>query len=121
MRMKSYVKQILKAVAEVNKRIVKDIALDFQSVSMSRAPLDEGDLRGSAGVSDVTIEDGETVCYMGYATVYARRMHEDLTYTPQHEGTGPKYIENPGVENAKKWKTFIIKEQEKAVSNVTTV
>jgi hypothetical protein len=39
-------------------------------------------------------EGKEKAVYISFNTPYARRMHEDLGYTPKRGG-GPKYLETP--------------------------
>lgn len=96
-----------KLVDDAAKKAVMDTLLDLQAKSVQLAPLDEGDLRRSANVRPPVVEGNKISGSLGYATPYAVRMHEDLDYTPQESGTGPKYLENPATENAAKYKKHI--------------
>ena len=82
----------------------------------NNVPLESGTLRRSATVSPGRLPNAqqvytaamagqttqfsldkplgkEAVVYVSYNTPYARRMHEDMGYTPKIAG-GPKYLEN---------------------------
>jgi hypothetical protein len=106
-------KSLAKAfVREAASKALNDAAFDLLSKSKKLAPLDEGDLRASGNTIPSTPQSLEAV--VGFDTPYAVRMHEDLTYTPQEPGTGPKYLENPANQNAKKYRQHIQSELRKA-------
>jgi len=85
--------------------------------AIDEAPVETGTLRRSGTVTVGKLPDGEQVyeaaesgtemkdaysnaigkekaVYISFNTPYARRMHEDLGYTPKRGG-GPKYLETP--------------------------
>lgn len=59
--------------------------------SVLLAPLDEGDLRGSAQVTPATSSNPEA--WVSYDTVYAARQHEELGWF--HTEGQAKYLEEP--------------------------
>ena len=71
------------------KKSLTDIALDLQGESQRRAPVDTGDLRGSA----YTKQDGLTA-EVGFSSPYAVRQHENMQYKHKRGGEA-KYLENP--------------------------
>jgi hypothetical protein len=75
------------------KKAVKKSLLDLKGKSQRLAPIDKGDLRGSAYAKDsVTTKgiDGE----VGFTEPYATRQHEEMDY--QHpKGGQAKYLETP--------------------------
>jgi hypothetical protein len=95
-------------VRDAASRAINDSALDLMSKSKKLAPLDEGDLRASGNTIPSTPQTLEAL--VGFDTPYAVRMHEDLTYTPQETGTGPKYLEAPARANQKKYIDHIANE-----------
>ena len=56
----------------------------------------------------------EKAVYISFNTPYARRMHEDLGYTPKRGG-GPKYLETPFNRNKDKVLKYAEKQIKKAV------
>ena len=56
----------------------------------------------------------ENAVYISFNTPYARRMHEDLDYTPQ-KGGGPKYLETPLKANEKKVLQYVDRKIKKAL------
>lgn len=108
-----------KAVKEFEKRASKiksstpkamrDIGQDLLGKSVERAPVDQGDLRGS-GFSEV---DG-TVTTIGFTEPYALRQHEELQYT-HPQGGEAKYLERPLNENINRYVKFLEDSTKKAV------
>ena len=90
-------------------------ALDLLSKAVVLAPLDEGDLRRSGNVNPAEVSGNTIEAFVGFATEYAVRMHEDLSYTPQEPGTGPKYLEQPARDNERRYQDFIRDEIAKAL------
>ena len=105
----SYDDDLLKEIGSKMPKALKTVGLDLKAESMQLAPLDEGDLRGSAHVSDLKADENGIYVEVRYSTPYALRMHEDLTYTPQHSGTGPKYLEKPAFKNAQRYTDYLMK------------
>lgn len=107
------------AVSELNKRISKvklytpqamrDIGQDLLGKSVERAPVDEGDLRGS-GFSEV---DGLTTT-VGFTAVYALRQHEETQYN-HPQGGEAKYLENPMNENMSRYVKYLEDSTKRAV------
>lgn len=71
--------------------------------SVPLAPIDRGDLRGSAQVTLAT--DGNLTAYVSYDTPYAARQHEELGY--RHDEGQAKYLEGPLTENEAKYQAAI--------------
>ena len=92
--------------------------------AIDETPIDTGTLRRSGTVTVGGLPDGaqvyeaagsgsdmkdafpgpvgkEKAVYISFNTPYARRMHEDLGYTPKRGG-GPKYLETPFNRNKSK-------------------
>ena len=90
-------------------------ALDLLSKAVQLAPLDEGDLRRSGNVNPAEVNGNTIEATVGFATEYAVKMHEDLSYTPQEPGTGPKYLEQPARENERRYLDFIQEQIAKAL------
>ena len=82
-------KQIPAGSEESVKKSLKEISLDLQGESQRRAPVDTGDLRGSA----YTKQDGLTA-EVGFSSPYAVRQHENMQYKHKRGGEA-KYLENP--------------------------
>lgn len=99
--------KVLADIQESSEKALEDVGLDLQAKSVARAPLQFGDLRGSAHTTDVQRDSTGRWIAVSYGMDYALRMHEDLKYTPSHAGTGPKYLEKPLMENAEKYKQHI--------------
>jgi hypothetical protein len=98
-------REVSQNLERASTKALNDAALDLLSKSVPLAPLDEGDLRRSGNVELATTNTLEA--RVGYATEYAVKMHEDLSYTPQEPGTGPKYLEQPARDNEKRYLDFI--------------
>ena len=64
--------------------------------SVMLAPLDEGDLRGSAQVTPATGDNPKA--WVSFDTVYAARQHEELGW--YHTEGQAKYLEEPVTERA---------------------
>ncbi len=99
--LKGVIRELRKVMPEKQaeaRRSLEQIGQDLESKSVNLAPLDEDTLRSSANshVDDLSV-------FVIYNTPYALRMHEDLEYTPQHSGTGPKYLTKPLRENEAKY------------------
>ena len=81
---------------EIEKELVK-ICLSLQGKAQLLAPVDKGDLRGSA-YSEVNGLDG----IVGFATDYALKQHEEMGYN-HPKGGQAKYLEQPYKENVDKY------------------
>lgn len=82
-------------------------AADLQSKSIDRAPIDTGKLRENCIVDDSEIS--EHVVYVGYTREvddYSMVQHERLDFN-HPRGGGPKYLEGPLNENARRYITNI--------------
>ena len=73
------------------------ITLDLQGKAQLLAPVDTGDLRGSA-YSEVKKLEGE----VGFTEPYALRQHEDVSFRHPRGGQA-KYLEQPYKENRNKY------------------
>lgn len=109
MTMEQFINMLNRAKNEVVSKVeqgVNECEEDLLNLSQNLAPLDEGFLRGSGSVDPARQQGNEVTGKVGYNTEYALRMHEDF-YTPQVEGTGRKYLENPTYQNAQKYAEHI--------------
>lgn len=69
----------------------------LRALSVRRAPVQDGPLRGSAQVHAAS--PGDLVAGVTYNTPYAVIQHEALEFS-HPRGGGPKYLEGPLIENA---------------------
>ena len=111
------IKEAVKIAEEAGLKALRTGAEAILTEAIDEAPIDTGTLRRSGTVTVGKIPDGERVfeaagagnemkdafpgksgkekaVYISFNTPYARRMHEDLGYTPKRGG-GPKYLETP--------------------------
>ena len=82
---------------EATAKEIERSALDLQGKSQMLAPVDKGDLRGSA----FTEVEG-TEATIGYTEPYATRQHEETSYR-HPKGGQAKFLEEPFKQNAKKY------------------
>ena len=127
------IKEAVKIAEEAALKALRTGAEAILTEAIDEAPVDTGTLRRSGTVTVGKLPDGERVfeaaeagnemkdafpgksgkekaVYISFNTPYARRMHEDLGYTPKRGG-GPKYLESPF--NANKAK--VLKHAEKQI------
>ena len=95
------------------KKAVEESCLDLQGKAQERAPLDTGDLRGSANTK-ITTTARRIKGEVGFNEPYALEQHENLQYS-HPQGGEAKYLENPFKENENTYKQNI----EDAVRSVT--
>ena len=111
------IKEATKIVEEAALKALRTGAEAVLTEAIDEAPVDTGTLRRSGTVTVGKLPDGARVYeaaeagnemkdafpgksgkekaeYISFNTPYARRMHEDLGYTPKRGG-GPKYLETP--------------------------
>ena len=111
------IKEAVKIAEEATLKALRTGAEAILTEAIDEAPIDTGTLRRSGTVTVGKPPDGEGVfeaaeagnemkdafpekigkekaVYISFNTPYARRMHEDLGYTPKRGG-GPKYLETP--------------------------
>lgn len=88
---------------------LKIIAADLRGRGQRLAPIEYGDLRGSA-FDEVDGLDAT----IGFTEPYALRQHEEITYR-HPKGGQAKYLENPYKENAGKYAKAIGEAAKKAV------
>jgi hypothetical protein len=88
-------------ITQKTKEVLTDIALDLQGKAQQLAPVDTGDLRGSAS-SEVKTVSGGFVAEVGFNEPYALRQHEELGYN-HPKGGQAKYLEGPLIENQDKY------------------
>lgn len=87
-------------ISEATPRAINDCALDLMGKSVPLAPIDTGDLRGSAHVDNAT--SSHMTAILSYQEVYALRQHEELSYN-HPKGGQAKYLEQPFKENSNKY------------------
>lgn len=111
------IKEAVKIAEEAGLKALRTGAEAILTEAIDKAPIDTGTLRRSGTVTVGKLPDGaqvyeaaesgsemknafpgpegkEKAVYISFNTPYARRMHEDLGYTPKRGG-GPKYLETP--------------------------
>ena len=111
------IKEAVKIAEEAGLKALRTGAEAILTEAIDEAPIDTGTLRRSGTVTVGKLPDGarvyeaaeagtemknafpgpegkEKAVYISFNTPYARRMHEDLGYTPKRGG-GPKYLETP--------------------------
>lgn len=91
------------------KKELKIITLDLQGKAQKLAPVDTGDLKGSA-FAEIDGLNGT----VGFTEPYALRQHEEVGYR-HPKGGEAKYLETPYKENAGKYADAIIAEVKKVV------
>jgi hypothetical protein len=111
------IKEAVKIAEEAALKALRTGAESILTEAIDETPIDTGTLRRSGTVTVGALPDGaqvyeaaesgsdmkdafpgpegkEKAVYISFNTPYARRMHEDLGYTPKRGG-GPKYLETP--------------------------
>ena len=134
------IKEAVKIAEEAGLKALRTGAEAILTEAIDEAPVDTGTLRRSGTVTVGKLPDGERVfeaaeagnemkdafpgkigkekaVYISFNTPYARRMHEDLGYTPKRGG-GPKYLETPFNANKKKVIKYAEKQIKKALKDV---
>lgn len=119
------IKEAVKIAEEAALKALRTGAEAVLTEAIDEAPVDTGTLRRSGTVTVGELPDGarvfeaaeagnemkdafperigkEKAVYISFNTPYARRMHEDLGYTPKRGG-GPKYLETPFNANKKRY------------------
>jgi len=110
-------KEAVKIAEKAGLKALRTGAEAILTEAIDETPIDTGTLRRSGTVTVGGLPDGaqvyaaaksgiemkdafskeagkEKAIYISFNTPYARRMHEDLGYTPKRGG-GPKYLETP--------------------------
>ena len=126
-----------KLILEVVMEALRTGAESILTEAIDKAPVDTGTLRRSGTVTVGKLPDSariyeaaesgnemkdafpdpigkEKAVYISFNTPYARRMHEDLGYTPKRGG-GPKYLETPFNANKNKVLKYADKQIRKAL------
>jgi hypothetical protein len=111
------IKEAVKIAEEAALKALRTGAEAILTEAIDETPIETGTLRRSGTVTVGALPDGaqvyeaaesgsdmkdafpgpegkEKAVYISFNTPYARRMHEDLGYTPKRGG-GPKYLETP--------------------------
>jgi hypothetical protein len=126
-------KQIPKSATTAIEKELKKVALDLQGKAQRIAPIDLGDLRGSAfavvGKEMVSQQEkdkdpksvrmglptaGGLEAIVGFAEPYALKQHEEVGYR-HPKGGQAKYLETPYKQNRDKYVDYIAKAVKKAV------
>lgn len=92
---------------------MEDNVLDLERRSKEQAPLDTGDLRGSA-TSEVVDEYGGVRGTVGFNEPYALVQHEDMTFVHPRGGKA-KYLTDPLNQNATKYRKHILEKTRRVV------
>lgn len=131
------IKEAVKIAEEAGLKALRTGAEAILTEAIDEAPIDTGTLRRSGTVTVGKLPDGERVfeaaeagnemkdafpgksgkekaVYISFNTPYARRMHEDLGYTPKRGG-GPKYLETPFNRNKNKVLKYAAKQVKKTL------
>lgn len=80
---------------------LKRVTTDLKSNAVELAPVDQGDLRGSA-FDEVGESGGSLEGVVAFDTPYATRQHEELSYN-HPKGGQAKYLEQPFKQNVAKY------------------
>ena len=112
-----------KAVKAFNKRLdnvkrytpkaMEDVVADLHRRSAEQAPLDTGDLRGSAA-HEVDTGPSRTVGQVSFSAPYAMVQHEHTEYN-HPKGGNAKYLESPLKQNTGKYVKYLADSAKKAV------
>jgi hypothetical protein len=131
------IKEAVKIAEEAGLKALRTGAEAILTEAIDETPIDTGTLRRSGTVTVGGLPDGaqvyeaaesgsnmkdafpspegkEKAVYISFNTPYARRMHEDLGYTPKRGG-GPKYLETPFNANKDKVLKYAAKQVKKAI------
>jgi hypothetical protein len=131
------IKEAVKIAEEAGLKALRTGAEAILTEAIDETPIETGTLRRSGTVTVGALPDGaqvyeaaesgsdmkdaysnaigkEKAVYISFNTPYARRMHEDLGYTPKRGG-GPKYLETPFNANKKKVFDYAEKQVKKAL------
>jgi hypothetical protein len=134
---KWHIKKAVKIAEDAALKALRTGAEAILTEAIDETPIDTGTLRRSGTVTVGALPDGERVfeaaeagnemkdafpgksgkekaVYISFNTPYARRMHEDLGYTPKRGG-GPKYLETPFNRNKDKVLKYAEKQIKKAL------
>jgi hypothetical protein len=136
-RSKWRIKEAVKIAEDAGLKALRTGAEAILTEAIDETPVDTGTLRRSGTVTIGALPDGaqvyeaaesgtemkdafpgpegkEKAVYISFNTPYARRMHEDLGYTPKRGG-GPKYLETPFNRNKDKVLKYAEKQIKKAL------
>jgi hypothetical protein len=114
------IKEAVKIAEEAWLKALRTGAEAILTEAIDEAPVDTGTLFEAAEAGNemkdaFTEKIGkEKAVYISFNTPYARRMHEDLGYTPKRGG-GPKYLETPFNRNKDKVLKYAEKQIKKAL------
>ena len=131
------IKEAVNIAEEAGLKALRTGAEAILTEAIDETPIDTGTLRRSGTVTIGALPDGaqvyeaaesgsdmkaafpgpegkEKAVYISFNTPYARRMHEDLGYTPKRGG-GPKYLETPFNRNKNKVIKYADKQIKKAL------
>lgn len=100
------IRSIEQNIINAVKRAVEDVALDLQGKSQLLAPIDTGDLRGSASTTPVKKVGNVISCQVGFSQEYALKQHENMSYNHPRGGQA-KYLEEPLKRNEGRYKQSI--------------
>jgi len=133
------IKEAVKIAEEAGLKALRTGAEAILTEAIDETPVDTGTLRRSGTVTVGKLPDWaqvyaaaeagnemkdafpdpvgkEKAVYISFNTPYARRMHEDLGYTPKRGG-GPKYLESPFNRNKNKVLKYADKQIRKALKD----
>jgi hypothetical protein len=133
------IKEAVKITEEAGLKALRTGAEAILTEAIDETPVDTGTLRRSGTVTAGKLPDWvqvyaaaeagnemkdafpdpvgkEKAVYISFNTPYARRMHEDLGYTPKRGG-GPKYLESPFNRNKNKVLKYADKQIRKALKD----
>lgn len=97
---KSNLDVVVRKTNEAAKAALMDVVADLQNRSQQLAPLDTGDLRGSASHEVRDIREGYAG-FVGYSVPYSIVQHEDLSLS--HDEGQAKFLEEPALANQEKY------------------
>jgi hypothetical protein len=86
---------------EATRKELQRACADLKGKAQNLAPVDTGDLRGSA-FYETEAKDGGLEATIGFTAPYATRQHEEVGYNHPHGGQA-KYLEEPFKQNVGKY------------------
>lgn len=85
----------------------------LRALAVDQAPLRDGPLRGSAFVTEASMDAGNVHAEVGFDTVYAARQHEETGWV--HKDGKAKYLSDPLEQNSAELAAIIAAEVRRAL------
>lgn len=114
--LKAVLQKIPEAVRDAAENSFRKSILDLQGKAQILAPIDLGDLRGSA-YSDVGFTEWGLEAVVGFTEPYALLQHEDMEFN-HPKGGQAKYLEQPLKENIVQYTADLSETIKKAMNKI---